>query len=257
MRQALGVLVVWGVTALTACAYAQLPPTTGGAEDGEHDPPPAEPYAEPSATTPMAEAEDAPTGTELAALDEATCFARLDEAEVAYEHVPPDEAAGVTMPLRLTGPIGGVEIRGRDRPNVHGIIDCRLALALLAWAPHLRALGIHRIEHFSIYRPRARIASSGRPSGHASGMAIDLGRIYLDDGSVIDVLEGWGERTRGAPPCPVLEGEAPGAALLRGVVCEAVEQQRFHVILTPHFDRAHQNHVHLELRADATWQYVR
>jgi hypothetical protein len=40
-------------------------------------------------------------------------------------------------------------------------------------------------------------------------------------------------------------------------VCEAVERDLFQVVLTPHYDRAHQNHVHLELVPDVEWSFVR
>jgi hypothetical protein len=45
--------------------------------------------------------------------------------------------------------------------------------------------------------------------------------------------------------------------LLRSVVCEAIDSQLFQVVLTPHHDRAHENHVHLELKPEVNWTYVR
>jgi hypothetical protein len=40
-------------------------------------------------------------------------------------------------------------------------------------------------------------------------------------------------------------------------VCQAVENSLFQVVLTPHHDRAHENHVHLELKPEVSWTYVR
>ena len=45
--------------------------------------------------------------------------------------------------------------------------------------------------------------------------------------------------------------------MLRGTVCDAIERSLFHVVLTPHHDKAHQNHVHLELKPSKDWTYVR
>jgi hypothetical protein len=44
---------------------------------------------------------------------------------------------------------------------------------------------------------------------------------------------------------------------LRSLVCSAARQELFQVILTPHHDRAHRNHVHLELRPGVDWDYIR
>ena len=55
--------------------------------------------------------------------------------------------------------------------------------------------------------------------------------------------------------CPT--GTARPSRLLRGLVCQAVERSLFQVVLTPHHDRAHGNHVHLELKPEVNWTYVR
>ena len=47
------------------------------------------------------------------------------------------------------------------------------------------------------------------------------------------------------------------SARLRRLVCAAVEADLFQVVLTPHYDHAHQNHVHLELVPDVDWSFVR
>jgi hypothetical protein len=165
----------------------------------------------------------------------------------------------VQYPTRLHGPIGGVEIVQHDRraPQAQSILDCRLALAVLTWAPSLRRAGVRRIEHYSMYRPGARVGGSGAKSGHSSGMALDAARFHLDGGEVVDVLTDWEDRDRGDAPCPRREDEAWPSRLLRGLVCDAVDRNLFQVVITPHHDRAHENHVHLELRPEVDWTYVR
>jgi hypothetical protein len=119
-----------------------------------------------------------------------TCYAKLDDAGVRYERVDSDKARGVQYPTRLQGPVGGVEIVQHDRraPNHQAILDCRLALAVLTWAPSLRRAGVRRIEHYSMYRPGARVGGGGKKSGHSTGMALDAARFHLENGQVVDVL---------------------------------------------------------------------
>lgn len=185
------------------------------------------------------------------------CYAQLAQAGVAFDALPVEAARGVAMPARLRGPVGGITIAPRERSPVHEVLDCRLALRLLAWAPMLRAAGVRRLEHYSVFRPGARTPRKGRVSGHARGLAIDAARFLLEDGEVVDVLTDWEERERGAAPCPARAEESWPSRLLRSVVCGAVERHLFQVVLTPHHDAAHGNHVHLELKPEVGWTYVR
>jgi hypothetical protein len=184
------------------------------------------------------------------------CFGRLRDAGVAFEQLSSADAAGVRMPLRLRGPIGGVDVVSNDKHAVYAILDCRLALALLSWAPILQRAGVTRIVHYSMYRPGARVAGSGHVSGHARGLAIDAARFQLRDGTVVDVQSDWEERDHG-PPCPRRGDEGWQSRLLRGLVCEAVDRELFQVVITPNHDHAHENHVHLERKPEVTWTYVR
>lgn len=173
-------------------------------------------------------------------LGRAGCLERLDAAGVSYRRVALEDVESAIA----VESIGGVEIEGR--------LDCRLASAILAWAPELRARGIRGLRAISIHRPNARVAGSGRISGHAHALAIDLGAVRLDDGREIDVLNGWTDRARGVDPCA--SGlEDP----LRGAICAAIEAELFQIVLTPHHDAAHANHVHLEVVPSVRWSYVR
>lgn len=190
-------------------------------------------------------------GRALAVLPEAECTARLTALGVAFAPVAATDAPGVRSPIRLAGPIAGIAIKGR-----HDVLDCRLALGIAEWAPALRAQGVKALVAISIHRPGARVAGSRRVSGHAHALAIDIGAVELDDGTVVDVLNGWEARRRGADPCATY-AESDRSARLRAVVCAAVRAGLFQIVLTPHHDRAHENHVHLELVPDVSWSYVR
>lgn len=196
-----------------------------------------------------------PAGRAIANLDAAACHRLLEARGVPFQGLSPEEARGVGIPIRLTGELDGIVVSHRGGSELHEIVDCRLAVAILEWAPLLREAGITALRHYSIYRPGAQVARSGRVSGHAHGMAIDLGRIERD-GEQLAVLDGWESRERGADPCVGPFEESEASARLRAVVCQAVERDLFQVVLTPHHDRAHQNHVHLEVRPGVDWSYV-
>jgi hypothetical protein len=185
------------------------------------------------------------------------CYGELARRGVAFETVPPTEAPGVQMPLRLRGPVGGIAVGSRAHRQVHEILDCRLAMMLVAWAPTLQHAGVTGIEHFSMYRPGARTPRKRKVSGHARGLALDAARMRLSNGAVIEVQSDWEERERGGEPCPDRPYEAWPSRLLRNVVCDAVARGLFQVVLTPHHDKAHQDHVHLEVKPDVDWTYVR
>ena len=200
---------------------------------------------------------DLPEGRDIASLTPADCVDLLDRSLVSFEQVSEDRAPTVATPVTLLAPLYGVSFGPKNGDPEHGMVDCRLALALYAWAPMLREAGIVKVEHYSTYHPGATVRGHGKPSGHAHAMAIDAARFHLADGRVLDVDVDWDEREHGGAPCPARDDESEGGSLLRRVVCEAVERDLFQVVLTPHYDRAHQNHVHLELVPDVDWSYVR
>ena len=76
----------------------------------------------------------------------------------------------------------------------------------------------------------------------------------MQDGSEVEVLTAWESRARGAAPCEGEHEESERSAALRRLVCATGDL--FQVVLTPHYDAAHANHVHLELRPDVSWRYL-
>lgn len=196
------------------------------------------------------------SGREWRPSEEAACYRALRKGSVRFTRVGRAKARGVEYPIRLTGRVGGIAIRalGRaDAPTAY--LDCRLARALLAWAPTLRRNGVTGIVHYSMYRKGAKIAGTNKTSAHAGGMAIDAARFRLRSGKEISVLDDWTDQTRGADPCARHPRESAGARLMRRVICQAAARNLFHVIITPHYNRAHHNHVHLEIteRGRSTW----
>lgn len=198
-----------------------------------------------------------PRGRAIANLTEDACLRVLREQHVAYERVDGAEAVGVRTPIRVRGALAGIQIETRESGDeLHSIMDCRMAVAILAWAPALHAANVQRIDHYSIYRPHAVVAGTNTRSGHASAMAFDSAVYHFSDGTRADVLTGWGDRTRGDDPCGEYDGETDQAKAMRRAVCSAIHDEIFEIVLTPHYDRAHQNHVHLELRPDVNWAFI-
>jgi hypothetical protein len=169
--------------------------------------------------------------------------------------VPKTKAPGVAWPIELTSAIDGVRVQGGRKDAPTNYLDCRLARALLAWAPILREHGVVGLDHLSAYRRDAVVAGTTQQSGHASGQAIDVARFELDDGRELSVLEDWTNRDRGADPCREWLMDDEKARLMRRLVCDAVDRDVFQMALTPHYNDAHRNHVHLEIvpEADSGW----
>jgi hypothetical protein len=186
---------------------------------------------------------------------EEACYTALRDANVAFQRVAKSSAAGLAWPINLTSAIGGVVIRGGKKNAPTNYLDCRLAQALLAWAPSLRAQGVVALEHLSAYRRAAVVAGTNERSGHALGWAIDVARFELSDGRKLSVLNDWTNRARGAEPCQPRANDSEAARIMRTLVCGAAEQQLFRMVLTPHYNDAHKNHVHLEIgrRGEGSW----
>ncbi len=136
------------------------------------------------------------------------------------------------------------------------MIDCRLAVAFLGWADELRAAGFVAVEHVSIFRPGARVAHSRRPSGHSHALALDALRLVRADGTFFSVLDHWASRARGSDPCATYD-EPEESAIVRRLVCSASASETFQVVITPHHDDAHANHLHLEVVPGVGWTVVR
>ncbi len=250
----------------SACALAVLLGACGGGQPSwTTTPAPAEAgwgakgprHGAEERVRPTATALDLPRGRAIGALEEEACFELLAEASVAFESVH-EEA--LEQGLRVgDDQLGPLTVETRSRSRVHHVLDCRLAVALLAWSPVLAEEGLTHLIHYSSYRPGARVGGSGRRSGHARALAIDIG-VFIDSssGERFEVEETWLDRERGVDPCSERdEDPSGGQARLRRVVCAAVESEIFQVVLTPHHDRAHRNHIHLEVRPGVDWMHVR
>jgi hypothetical protein len=196
-------------------------------------------------------------------LDRGACEAELSARGVPFARV--DEARGVLAPVRLTGPLHGVVYRTalpeRQRASSPWeIVDCRLALALDDFSAILAAHGVVEVVHFSVYRPPSSRWPAGKvATRHPGALAIDAATFVKEDGRSLGVERDFHGRV-GAPTCGPRAGPRPAtpeAAELRQIVCEAADAKLFNVELTPDYNWAHHNHLHLEVTAGARWFVVR
>jgi len=192
-----------------------------------------------------------------AALSQDDCEAELTSRGIAFQREP---TKGVMAPVRLEGALHGVTFRTNvKRETIWDIADCRLVLAIDDFAKILVEHDVVTVVHYSMHRkapdkwPEDKLGKQ-----HIGGLALDAARFIKKDGSYLDVNDHFKGRI-GAKTCgpKARKTKTPEAKELREIVCAAVEQGLFNVVLTPDFNRAHRNHFHLEVMPGVEWQLVR
>ena len=196
-------------------------------------------------------------------LKNSEAFAELGRRGIRYEAATPPQP-GVRAPIRLVGPLNGVLIHSSLPPEQRAttpfeILDARLALALDDFTALLARHGIVEIVHFTMYRPAgARTDDPNAPqSRHPGGMAIDVGGLKKANGQWLAVGPHWPAAV-GAQTCGrgARSLKSRSARELVSIVCEAADLRIFHYMLTPHFDPAHADHLHLEIKPAVKWFLV-
>jgi hypothetical protein len=205
---------------------------------------------------------DAPN-LRYANLDPETCEAELDRRQVPF--VVGEATDGVLAPVRLRGPLHGVDIhsdrsaKARER-SIYDVLDCRLVLALDDFAEVVAAYHVTEMIYAYAYRPKTEYGCTKRYWGlqHCGALAIDVHAFKHEDGTRLDVDRdfhgrlGLGTCASGVGPTP----ETPKADELWAFACGAAERALFNVVLTPNWNSEHRNHFHLELTPGAWWMMV-
>lgn len=120
-----------------------------------------------------------------------------------------------------------------------GPVSCPVATALQGWARYgvdraaRQILGspLSRIETMGSYSCR-NVAGTSRLSAHATASAVDIAAFRLADGRRISIVGDWNS------PSPQTR------AFLRTIRDSACK--RFGTVLTPDYNAAHRDHLHLE-----------
>ena len=169
---------------------------------------------------------------------------------------------GIATPMRVVGPLGDLTFQVPPSNVPFGLLDCRQALLWIQILPVLREHEVAKVRIDNFYRNQARISRRGKKSQHAYGLAADIVSFTLDDGTVLEVPTDFLGR-RGEPPCgPQANVHAQKgstkehlerAVRMRNLVCELARAGAFHHILTPNYNKAHESHLHVDLKRDNTW----
>ncbi len=174
--------------------------------------------------------------TQLSA-DELECRASLKKMNVAFTEVAPireGTSCGIAHPIRVTR-IGRVAMKPA------ATLNCAMAEAFASWtrnelvpASRWRFMsGVKAVHQGSSYSCR-NIAGTGTPSEHTRGNAIDIMKIELNNGKIIDVRKPgiFAFRKRG---------------LLNTVRADGCEY--FTTVLGPGYNADHADHFHFDIKA--------
>ncbi len=232
-------IVLMLVAALAGCGRL-IPDAPGGAVAAG---------ARPSAGTSVAGADvglidavlDGGTRTRIGRAGEglSACVATLEAARVTFTPVPDrvnSETCGLSAAGVLGPDMGTVARMGPAEPTM----TCETALALSIWrrqsvepaARELLGSDVVQIDHYGTYACRSVSNRPGaRPSAHSRAAAIDIAGVRLRDGRRITVAADW-------------YGAGPEAVFLRRIRDDGCRV--FGTALSPDYDAAHQDHLHLE-----------
>jgi hypothetical protein len=188
-----------------------------------------------------------------AALDAKECIAELGARHIRYSDGI--RTPSIDAPVALEGPLHGVNFEflypGAPEKKKN-LLDCRLLLALDDLAQIAAEHGIRTVRYNSLFRGRWARKSGAR---HGAGVAIDITEFVTADDQVWNVLRDFGGHGVGSRTCgDRAPAAAPGKpAELRNFVCAVDRAKIFNLMLTPHYDRRHKNHLHLEVRRKIRW----
>jgi hypothetical protein len=179
---------------------------------------------------------------------DAVCLQDLSQLGVVFQ--PVDSFGDAGQGCAVANPVN-VSATGVawNRPSV---VSCSMARTLARYQaevlePLVRShfgQGLKRIHHAGTYACRirrnnttaaaAQIGSvkGGRLSEHSKGQAIDIMAFELTDGTMVSVKKDW-------------RGAGAKSSFLRDVAKTSCST--FNVVLTPNYDRFHQDHLHLDI----------
>jgi hypothetical protein len=202
------------------------------------------------------ESADKLAAVRYAAMSSGACVAELRARRVRFEHTSSDrKLARVATPVRFEPTLGGVRF-DRTHPSLEPeqpgpLADCSLVLALTDLANIVRRHDVVAVRYLSMHR-RGR----GAPHrGHGGGVAIDVTGFQMADGAELDIKRDFGGHGIGSRTCgpQAPEPKTPRAVTLRKIVCDLDRARAFNLVLTPHYDFRHRDHLHLEVRGKIRW----
>jgi hypothetical protein len=145
---------------------------------------------------------------------------------------PADGACAVPAPVEVTWTSAALAPTLRT--------SCPMLLAWARFEPEMQRLADRRlgsriteIRHYGSYSCRRMTGNQRRISLHGTGEALDIAGFTTADGRRISVADDWPRRSG---------GESLFLHDLARAAC-----RHFNVVLTPNHDRAHQDHIHVDI----------
>jgi hypothetical protein len=178
------------------------------------------------------------------------CHQELERRGVSF--TPGPSQRGVRMPVTVDLPLGGISYYGYgdSAPQRSLFMDCRLAVALHRTAFTLKRAGIKAVEHLGIYSYRCIAGTDPCVlSQHARARAIDFHEFRSARGKAYNVEDDWLVDRRRRPTCSSKDRKRKNG-FLHDLVCTWDAREIFNVILTPNYNAAHRNHIHVDLTRD-------
>ncbi len=181
------------------------------------------------------------------------CLEQLDELGIAWTWGP--ESPGVTTPVTVTLPLGGMPFRyfgGNLRET--WFMDCELTLALHRMVQRLAARGVIEVVDIGIYNYRC--IGEGTPpdcpngiSMHARALAVDIAALVTSDEGKLSIEADWVIDADGRT-CAARARE-PRDDFLHEALCDLYDAGIFKIHLSPNYNADHRNHWHLDLTPDS------
>jgi hypothetical protein len=209
-------------------------------------------------------------------LSPAACRKKLGQSAARGAVQTQGPKSGIATPVRIVAPIEELEFKVPPKKSIFGNLDCRQALLWIHIAPVLAEHGVTSLQIDNFYRNSARIRK-GKKSQHAYGLAADVTAVVFGAGEEersktgaalpygsgrADVEDDFlgkrgepvcGPKARILPRADSDPEQVARATRLRNLVCDLARKGAFHHILTPNYDAAHRNHLHMDLKRDNTW----
>lgn len=166
--------------------------------------------------------------------DRATCYAALALEQVSFGpwlDAPRADVCAVPAPVVVDASSALMTPTLRT--------SCPMMLAWARFEPEMQELALSRlgsevakIHHYGSYSCRRMTGNQRRMSLHSTGQAFDLSGFTTRAGRYISVQQGW-------------RGARDEAAFLHDLSRAAC--RHFNVVLTPNHDRAHHDHIHVDI----------
>lgn len=156
----------------------------------------------------------------------------------------------ISQPLRLTAPVLGVDYVIWTKKRVTMTMGCELAKRIARLSHYLKQRGINKVMHLGTYNCR-KISGSSKLSNHSFGTAIDIAAFYGTDGTEYSLVKHWDHSSTwtksGRMGCHTTRFNSPKAKVIYDIACDMWKKRFFSLILTPNYNRAHDDHFHVDL----------